>query len=222
MAPSINFNVIGDAFRLVFADLQTWVLASLIMLVPIVVLAILQQLILIPMMIASGSFIVTMLAAMIMSLVAGLLINTLFANMYRMAAIALTGTKPNVGEMLKFGNNFNNVFMTVLLYSVIVAVGTMFCYLPGIIAAGLLLFAVPISVDKRIGGMPALQLSFETLKKDAVMAILFYIAVGICAGLGAIACGIGVILTLPVFPVAVMMLYRDYFGGFENAAALSN
>ncbi len=218
---TIRFDVIGDAYRMVFADLQTWVLAALILVIPILILAILQQIVIVPILIASGSIIVTLFLMTIFAFLCQLVMLSLFSNMYRMAAIALTGTKPQIGEMLKFGANFGNIFTTVLLTSVIVSIGSFFCYIPGIIAAGLLMFAVPITVDKKIGGMPALQMSFETLKKDAVMATIFIFVLAIASYIGAIGCGIGLCLTLPVFPVAIMMLYRDYFGGFENAAALS-
>jgi uncharacterized membrane protein len=63
--------------------------------------------------------------------------------------------------------------------------------------------------------MDAVNLSYNTLKKDLVMATIFYLVVGICAELGGIICGIGAIFTIPVMPIAIAMLYRDYLG-FAN------
>lgn len=190
------------------------------MIAPLILL-ILAWLVLIPVAVASGSFIITMIIYTALMFGLALVMNVLFSNFYRMAAIALTGTKPNPAEMLKFGPNTSNIISTSLISAILIAAGYMLCFLPGVAAAGLLMFAIPITVDKRIGGMQAIQLSYETLKSDALMAILFMLVLGLCAGIGSVVCFVGAAITLPVLPVAVMMLYRDYFGGFENAAALS-
>jgi len=77
---------------------------------------------------------------------------------------------------------------------------------------------VPLVVDRNMAPMDAVNESINMLKKDWLMAAVFFLVIGICGEIGGVACGIGAILTLPVIPVAIAMLYRDYFG-FASAGA---
>jgi uncharacterized membrane protein len=166
----------------------------------------------------SGSVILSMLMLAVMIFVVGSVGMVMMSNMYRMAIIALSGTKPSVNEMFKFGGNIGNIFTAALLVAVSTAVASCFFYIPGWIVGGLLMFTMPLVVDRNMPAMDAMKLSIDTLKNEVVMATLFYLVVGIAAGIGGVACGIGLVFTIPVLPIAIAMLYRDHFG-FTSAAA---
>jgi len=104
-----------------------------------------------------------------------------------------------------------------LLNGLAVAIGSVFCYIPGLVLGGLLMFTIPLIVDRRMDGIEAMKLSFNTLKGDALMATLFYLVVSIVGGLGGIACGIGALFTWPLFFLSISLLYRDYFMGPPTA-----
>lgn len=209
--PSIRFDVIGQAFNMVFSDIGTWAVAGIFMLLAIGVAYAVMWVPLTGVMM-SGSFILTMLVGAIMMFVVMAIANVMLANMYRMAMMALSGTKPSVNEMFKFGGNIANIFVASLLVAIFVSVASIFCYIPGFVVGGLLMFTMPLVVDRNLPAMDAIKLSMETLKKDVVMATIFYFVIAICAGIGGVACGIGLAFTFPVLPIAVSMLYRDYLG----------
>jgi uncharacterized membrane protein len=210
-ASKIRFEVIGQAFNMVFADLGTWAVAGVFMLLAIGVAYILMW-VLLAGALFSGSFILMMLMFAVMIFVVMAVGMVMMSNMYRMAIIALSGTKPSVNEMFKFGGNLPNIFTAALLVAICTAVASCFFYIPGWIVGGLLMFTMPLVVDRNMPAVDAMKLSVETLKNDIVMATLFYLVIGLCAGIGAVACGIGIVFTIPVLPLAIAMLYRDHFG----------
>ena len=213
--PTIRFDIIGQAFQMVFADLGTWALASLCVIVVVGAVSAVVYLIALGVLMKAGLF--GMLAAQgALGFVVGSLVNLMMANMYRMVILSLQGQKPMVSEMFKFDSNTTNILIGSFIVGFAVAIGEMFCYIPGLVIGGLTMFTLPILVDRKLDAMAAITLSIETLKKDWLLAALFYLVISICAGLGAIACVIGVILTLAVLPFGVSMLYRDYLG-FQSA-----
>lgn len=208
---TIRFDVIGEAFKMVFADLGTWAVAALCIFAVMAVLLVAFYFVLFAAMI-KGGFIIMLFGDAFLMFVMIAAINVMMANMYRMAIMALSGIKPNVNEMFKFGPNSTNVIVASLLVGLATGVAAIFCYIPAFIVGGLLMFAMPLVVDRNMAPMDAINASINALKKDVVMAALFFFVIGICAGVGEVLCFIGVILTLPVAPIAIAMLYRDYIG----------
>jgi len=208
--------VIGEAFKMVFADIGTWAVAALCVFVVVAVIMGALYIVLFAALMHGGG-IVALFGYFVGIFVAIAVGNLMMANMFRMAIMALSGTKPAVGEMFKFGANSTNVIVTSLIVGIASAVGTMICYIPGLIVGGLFMFAMPLVVDRNMAPMDAINESINTLKKDWLMAALFYFVIGFCAGIGEIACIIGIVVTLPVYPLAISMLYRDYLG-FANPA----
>jgi hypothetical protein len=213
--PSIRFDVIGKAFNMIFADIGTWVVAAIILLVGVgIVESILYFIAVLPMMSGSmGGFIVMMFMFVVSAFVVSAVANVLISNMYRMALIALGGDRPSVNEMFKFGSNVGNIVVGALLVGLLISVGAIACYIGAFVVGGLLMFTMPLIVDRNMPATDAMKLSFETLKKDVVMAAVFFLVIGLCASIGFVACGIGIFFTFPVMPLAIAMLYRDYFGG---------
>lgn len=102
----------------------------------------------------------------------------------------------------------------------ITMVGALFCYLPGIIAAGLLMFVYPIIVDQRVGAIEAMRLSWNALKPDLWTATGYYFVLALLASLGSYLCGIGMFATFPLLFLGTTLVYRDFFGhtGMANVA----
>ncbi|MGQ9542262.1 MAG: hypothetical protein ACUVTY_14400 [Armatimonadota bacterium] len=110
-----------------------------------------------------------------------------------------------------------NLIVVALLQTVIVAIGLALCILPGIVAIALLMFSVPLVVDQRIGGAQAIRQSFEMLKSQWLMATLFSIVVAILGFVGVLLCGVGLILTLPLYYLSIAVAYNDFTGGAPQA-----
>ena len=74
----------------------------------------------------------------------------------------------------------------------------------------MLLFTFPILVRERGGAIAAMTTSWNMLKGDMWMALAFAFVTALLSGLGAIGCWIGIVFTLPLWPLAVAIVYRDF------------
>ncbi len=65
--------------------------------------------------------------------------------------------------------------------------------------------------DTEISPLDAIARSFEVLKRDMLMAVLFFLVLAIVANLGMILCYVGVIVTMPLLFLGTSLVYRDFF-----------
>lgn len=72
-------------------------------------------------------------------------------------------------------------------------------------------FSLPLVVDKRMDFWPAMQLSRRMVSKRWWMTLLFWIVAGVIFVLGMLACGVGLLVTAPLFYGMVIYLYEDNF-----------
>jgi len=85
--------------------------------------------------------------------------------------------------------------------------------LAGIILAGafsvFLSFSILQVVEKNEGFSAASKSAFELLKKNLWMLIVYGILASLASSVGAIACGIGIIVTMPFYYVLMAVAYRE-------------
>ena len=70
----------------------------------------------------------------------------------------------------------------------------------------------PMIVEGGKGTIDAIKASVEVTKRDWIMFTLFAIALGLIAGAGGIACGVGVLATYPLLFLGHALAYRDLVG----------
>jgi len=83
---------------------------------------------------------------------------------------------------------------------------------PGFLAMGLLFFTLPLIVERRMGVIDAMKLSFETTRPNMWMFMLFAFVVGLMASLGQLACYVGLLVTYPLHFLITAAAYKDVFG----------
>lgn len=87
------------------------------------------------------------------------------------------------------------------------------------VVTGRLMLVVPLVVDGKQTAVAAIRKSWVALRGRTIAAIVFNVLAAVCSGLGAILLVIGLLLTLPVYYVAVAMVYHDFFRGEADYAA---
>ncbi len=80
----------------------------------------------------------------------------------------------------------------------------------------LLMFVFPLVMDKRMGGWEAVQASYKRVAPEWLAFTLFYLLIVLISELGVVACGIGVLITMPIYYCATAVAYRDIFGQGEQ------
>jgi uncharacterized membrane protein len=103
------------------------------------------------------------------------------------------------------------VVTTVLMY-VAIAVGMMACVLPGIAASVLLAFAPMMVLEDGMKPMDALRASYEMVKPRFWVVLAVVLVLGLVGQIGSYACLVGVVVTMPIYMVALTYAYRALRG----------
>lgn len=212
--PRIRFEAIGGAWALYQQQMGMWILISLvIVLIGVAINSVLEILL---------GRAPTGLSPFSMFLAPSrLLLNFIESTIsYTLVGAALHAAIRHVrgeGVRLEYLTEVVPIGGKLIITSLIVGVATtiamIFCILPAVVVGGLLMFAIPLVVDKKAEPLDAVRQSFEMLKSQWLMATLFYFVATLVGIVGVILCGVGLILTLPMFLLSVALLYDDFVRG---------
>ena len=78
--------------------------------------------------------------------------------------------------------------------------------------------ALLLIVDKGYKFWPAMELSRKLVRKRWWMTFLFMLVAGLLGGIGALACGVGLLVTMPLYFAMRALLYEDNFRNLQNSA----
>jgi len=218
--PQVRFEVIGEAWRLVQQQMGVWIAATLlcglIVIGMIVVIFLIMGASLIPTIMqgdgARGPSLSALSGPIILILILLTVVGAVLSGgMFRMATRQVRGEQIAVGDLF----SVSDVFGPLVIVSVIAAtadqIGNRLCLLPGLAIHTLWLLAIPIVVDQRLDAIAALRASWMAMKTDFWMGLLFWIVMIILMVISAIPCGLGILVTSPLYFVAVSLIYRDFF-----------
>lgn len=197
--PRIDFNVIGVAWQMLSQQLGTWVLAMLVVVLINVALAF------------TVGIVLALCVPLVGNLVAQIPSQLMVIGLYRMAFKQMRGETIAVGDVFQFMDVLGPAAVATILVTIAVITGTIFCIVPGILLAGVWMFTFPLIADKGMDGVQAMGLSWNTLKADWLMAALFFFVNTLIGVAGALACGVGVLVTAPLSLLSLAGLYRVYF-----------
>ena len=109
-------------------------------------------------------------------------------------------------------DNFGPYAIAALIVAAMVFVGTVFCILPGIIVAFMTHFYGYFVIDKNMAPMEAIKASFNLIKDNLGVMVVFYLLSIVVLIAGVIACGIGLIVAWPVVIIATGYMYKRLQG----------
>ena len=78
--------------------------------------------------------------------------------------------------------------------------------------------ALLLIVDKGYKFWPAMELSRKLVRKRWWMTFLFMLVAGLLGGIGALACGVGLLVTVPLYFAMRSLIYDDNFRNLQNSA----
>jgi len=148
----------------------------------------------------------------VMSLFAVIAIAPLLAGFFRGVKREYEGGQAEISELFSGYSNPVPAVVACLISFFVIALGTLCCIIPGILL-GLL---VPLSLchlaDGETSGVEAFKKAFGTLRKEPII-ILWNIVLGIIGVLGLFACGVGILVTIPLSMAAFYAVYRQAVDG---------
>ncbi|MFG2189816.1 hypothetical protein ACGFNT_32475 [Nocardia iowensis] len=134
------------------------------------------------------------------------------AAMVRGALYETDGYKPSFGSYFRFVNA-GNVLLTALIAFVLTFIGSALCIVPGLIVGVLCMFSLHFVVDQDQGPFEALKSSFTLVVTHVWPVLLLALSVLFVTLVGALLCGLGLLVAGPVAVIAVTYAYRTLTGG---------
>ena len=108
--------------------------------------------------------------------------------------------------------NIGNVIVTSLLVGVGTFIGTILCVVPGIIFGFLTMFSLFFVVDKNLAPVDAIKASIELVRNNIGSTIIWYLVAYVIALVGAVLCGVGLLVAIPVILVGTCYTYKTLAG----------
>ncbi|MBN2055084.1 hypothetical protein JW905_09180 [bacterium] len=168
----------------------------------------------------------SLIAILLGSLTIGILAGPLMVGMILMtlAIYDRKEPKPQIGDVFGGFKYFLNAFLFYLVWGLIfLVISAILAFIPClgqlltivvVLGGGAFLMFGPFLIaDRNMDFWPASMKSIEMVKSDIWPFIGLYVLASIIGGLGAILCGIGMILTLPITFCILAIAYRHVFDG---------
>ena len=145
-------------------------------------------------------------------------VSTIFmAGLFKYYLKLIRGESASVGDAFSgFGPQTGQLILLSLVQMTLVMVGCVCCLIPGIYLSVAWYFALPLVIDRGLGFWDAMQLSRRLVNKHWFIVFAAMLVFGLLSMLGIIACGIGILATLPIGMIALMYAYETIFGAQKS------
>ncbi|MDZ4857682.1 MAG: hypothetical protein SGI88_01765 [Candidatus Hydrogenedentes bacterium] len=132
---------------------------------------------------------------------------------YGMALRAARGQSVQITNLFDGFQNFLHAFLANLFISVLVGIGTVLCVLPGLFALMIYLLTYLFMSDRKYDFWKSLESSRQTIMADLGAWLPLFLVFLLLIIAGALACGIGLLITAPIAAVMLSLAYLQVSGG---------
>ncbi len=216
--PRIRFEVIGEAWQLFQQQMGTWILASLISMAVMACVIGPFYIFIFAAAFATaraghqpGAFAAGPIPSLLFDVIIMFVVNFLLGGMYRMALKQIRGEPISAGDIFSAVDVIGNLAAAAFLIPIATWFGIFGCCIGIFVVAGLLMFTIPLVVDRRVNAVEAMGASWNALKGEWAMAAVFYFVISIVGSIGWVGCCVGILFTYPLIPLSIGLLYRDFF-----------
>jgi uncharacterized membrane protein len=149
----------------------------------------------------------------VLGAVASLAVSTpLLMGNFIVSAKLLQGQTPEFRDFFTGFQYYLPLLLLSLVTGLFIGIGTILLIIPGIYLAVAYLFAAYLVVDRRLDFWPAMELSRLTVNPRWFGYCAFALLLALLNLAGAIALGVGLLVTIPLSFCAVTAAYADLFG----------
>ena len=172
------------------------------------------------------------IALVLSTVTVGLLAGPMIAGLFIMTLQLLRKEvpRPGAGRVFRGFDYFLNAFLFVAVWGIAILIGSFILALFPVIgqllslfflyaAQAFLMFGMFLIVDKELNFLPASRESIQTVKTNFWPFFGLSAIAGIIGSIGAVAFGIGIVLTIPIQVCILTVAYQEIFGRNGQAAA---
>ena len=211
VAPWIRFDVIGTAWGLYSQQMGTWILAALLGSILSVAVNIGYAVLSVPAQLMLGPVLGSPTVALGTIVVWAATWSMITGAMFRMALNQIDRGSASLGDLFSIADLVPKLVLAAVLHGLAICAGTMCLIVPGWIIGGLLMFTLPLVVDRRKGAFEAMGESWNTLKNQWGPATVFFLVLAVVQSSGFVFFIVGILLTFPLCVLSHALLYRDFF-----------
>lgn len=137
----------------------------------------------------------------------------LVGGLFQTAVKQVRGLPIGVGDLFKASDmrTWQSMFVVRLIVGVATFGGALLLILPGLFFSARLMFAQPLVADGKLSTFEAIGMSWKATRGQWLIGMAFVIVMYFTSVLGVIGLGVGLLVTLPVWPLSIAVLYRDFF-----------
>lgn len=122
------------------------------------------------------------------------------------------GRPVSIGSFFK-PRNLGQVILAAIIIGILTSIGSFLCIIPGLVVGIFAQFAVPFVIDRSQSAIDGLKSSFSTVSSNFANSLLAWL-VGVAAvTVGALACGVGILVGGPIAALVLIYAYRKLSGG---------
>lgn len=162
-------------------------------------------------------FFVSLIGSALAGLVVSLIVQMLGAGLIKSALNVVDGKPVSLGDIAAWATK-PQVITAALIVAVATFIGTILCYLPGLVAAFLLNWTMFFVVDKGLAPMDAAKASINFATSHLAETLVFYLLGIVAFIVGAILCGVGLLVAAPVVLIGAAFTFRRLHGEPVTAA----
>jgi len=135
-----------------------------------------------------------------------------------MAGINMIGIRRAADQPISFNDIFSHfgrtvpLVITAIISMLLIYLGMILLIIPGLYLAIAYMLAIPLVVERGLSPWQALETSRKAISQHWFKVFGLFLLLGLITGISAIPLGIGLVWTIPLFTVAIGILYRTIFG----------
>ncbi len=154
-----------------------------------------------------SGFFARVLVSMVISLLVGLIAQLILAALVKGALDTVDGKPVSVGGMFE-GWDRGAVLVAALIVAVATAIGTLLCYLPGLVVGFLTSYTMFFVVDRGMAPVDAVKASVSFVMANLSNTLVFYLLGVVVIIAGAILCGVGLLAAIPIVLLGAAYTFR--------------
>ena len=158
----------------------------------------------------------SLLVVFISSVGFGLLSGPMMVGYMKMIKIEDEGGKAEIADVFKGFEDFVPALVSMLVGSIIVGIGFLFCVLPGLLLMAIVPTAAYLVASGEKDGIEALRRAWAAVKDNLLGAFFCMLVLGILGNLGLILCFVGVIITMPISFIGSYHMAKQLTDGGKN------
>lgn len=151
---------------------------------------------------------VTIIGSLVILLVEGAIASAYYGGMIDIA----NGQPVTIGSFFR-PRNVVSVVLASLIVGVLTLIGVLLCILPGLLVSLFALFSTVAIVDRNLSPVDGIKTSFGIAKNHFGTVLLVWLTGLAILFVGALFCGVGLLVAMPIAYLFIVYTYRKLSGG---------